>query len=156
MKKQLLEYEKTLKQMNQDIENLKQGKSIMSYLDTIEIQLTEVPQMYLLSVRKMVREGEYPQEYAKCYGKLFKVIRENKLTVTAPPMVLFHSEEFSPFGLDTEFAIPVKEYVTGTRNHTPGLCLKTVLHGTYSALPSVYAKQRRWAEMEGYDGNGPL
>ena len=60
MKKQLLEYEKTLEQMNQDIENLKQGKSIMSYLDTIEIQLTEVPQMYLLSVRKMVREGEYP------------------------------------------------------------------------------------------------
>ncbi len=75
MKKQLLEYEKTLEQMNQDIENLKQGKSIMSYLDTIEnTRLTEVPQMYLLSVRKMVREGEYPQEYAKCYGRLFKVI----------------------------------------------------------------------------------
>ena len=135
MEKQILEYKKTLEQMNQDIANLKQGRSIMSYLDTIEIQLAELPQMYLLSVRKML---------------------DDKLTAAAPPMVLFHSEEFTSLGLDTEFAIPVKEYATGTSDHNPGLCLKTVLHGSYSALPSVYAKQRKWAEKEGYEGNGAL
>ena len=156
MEKQILEYKKTLEQMNQDIATLKQGRSIMSYLDTIEIQLAELPQMYLLSVRKMVQENDFPEEYKKCYGKLFKKMLDDKLTAAAPPMVLFHSEEFTSLGLDTEFAIPVKEYATGTRDHNPGLCLKTVLHGSYSALPSVYAKQRKWAEKEGYEGNGAL
>ena len=65
MEKQILEYKKTLEQMNQDIATLKQGRSIMSYLDTIEIQLAELPQMYLLSVRKMVQENDFPEEYEK-------------------------------------------------------------------------------------------
>ena len=84
MEKQILEYQKTLEQMNQDIANLKQGRSIMSYLDTIEIQLAELPQMYLLSVRKMVQENDFPEEYEKCYGKLFKKMLEDKLTAAAP------------------------------------------------------------------------
>ena len=59
------------------------------------------------------------------------------LTIVAPPMALFHSDEFSPSGLDMEFAIPVKEYATGTRDFYPGLCLKTTLYGSYSELASV-------------------
>jgi len=74
----------------------------------------------------------------------------------SPPMVLFHSAEFSPFGLDTEFAIPVKEYVTGTRDFYPKLCLKTVLYGSYSNLSSIYTKQREWAEEEGYEPHNVL
>ena len=71
-------------------------------------------------------------------------------------MVLFHSDEYSPFGLDTEFAIPIKECVKGTRDFNPGLCLKTVLNGSYSDLPSVYAKQLEYAEKEGYIGKDAL
>lgn len=71
-------------------------------------------------------------------------------------MVLFHSDDFSPFGLDIEFAVPVKEYITGTRDFHPGLCLKTVVHGSYSGLSSVYTKQREWAEKEGYENNNAL
>ena len=73
--------------------------------------------------------------------------------MVGPPMVLFHSSEFTPDGLDTEFAIPVKEYATGTRDFNPGLCLKTVVQGAYSELTSVYAKQREWAEKEGFKCN---
>lgn len=154
--KQVQELEKTLEQLNNDISNLKQGKSIMSYLESIDVQLVEVSMMYLLSIRKMVQEHEFAEEYGNCYSKLFRKIADNKLTMAAPPMVLFHSAEFSPFGLDTEFAIPVKEYVTGTRDFYPGLCLKTVLYGSYSSLSSVYAKQREWAEKEGYECNNAL
>ena len=70
--------------------------------------------------------------------------------MSAPPMVLFHSAQFSPIGLDTEFAIPVKEYATGTRDFHPGLCLKTVVRGSYSNLPSVYTRQCEWAAQKGY------
>ncbi len=156
IEKQVQEFEKTLDQLNTDISNLKQGKSIMSYLESIDVQLIEVPMMYLLSIRKMVHKYDFAEEYGNCFSKLFRKIADDKLTMLAPPMVLFHSAEFSPLGLDTEFAIPVKEYVTGTRDFYPGLCLKTVLYGSYSDLSSVYTKQREWAEKEGYESNNAL
>ncbi len=156
IEKLVQESERTLNQLNNDISNLRQGKSIMSYLESIDVQLVEVPMMYILSIRKMVEEYEFAKEYENCFSKLFRKITDYKLTITAPPMVLFHSDEFSPFGLDTEFAIPVKEYAKGTSDFHPGLCLKTVMHGSYSNLSSVYTRQREWAEQEGYESSNAL
>lgn len=154
--KQIREFELTLNQMEKDLSNLKQGKSIMSYMESIDVELTQAPAMNLLFIRKMVQEQQLPREYSNCFGKLFRKIADEKLTLLAPPMVLFHSEEFTPNGLDIEFAIPVREYVKGTREFTPGLCLKTVVRGPYNGLSSVYTKQRKWAEKEGYQCSGAL
>lgn len=129
-------FEDTLHQIDSDMANLKKGKSILPYMDEIDTQLVEIPTMYLLSIRKNVLEQEFPEEYGICFGKLFRKMEEKRFTAAAPPMVLFHSDEYSPFGLDTEFAIPVKEYATGTRDFSPGLCLKTVVQGSYSQLSS--------------------
>lgn len=148
--KQVNELNMILEQLNNDILNLKQGKSIMSYMENFDVKLVEIPNMNILYIRKMVQQYEFPLEYANCFGELLKHIEDNKLTMTSPPMVLFHSDEYSPFGLDTEFAIPIKECVKGTRDFNPGLCLKTVLKGSYSDLSSVYAKQLEYAEKEGY------
>lgn len=149
-------FENTLEQIDSDILNLRKGKSIMSYMEEINIQLIEIPTMYLLSIRKNVLEHEFPKEYSLCFRKLYQQIEEKKLTAVASPMVLFHNDEYSPFGLDTEFAIPIKEYVTGTRNFCPGLCLKTIVHGAYSQLSSGYAKQIEWAKKEGYENSNAL
>ena len=154
--KKVQELNMTLEQLNNDILNLKQGKSIMSYMENLDVKLVEMPTMNILYIRKMVQEHEFVLEYTNCFSELLKKIEDNKLTMTSPPMVLFHSDEYSPFGLDTEFAIPVKEYVTGTRDFNPGLCLKTVLNGSYSDLSSVYAKQLEYAEKEGYIGKDAL
>ena len=148
--KQVNELNIILEELNNDILNLKQGKSIMSYMENFDVKLVEIPTMNILYIRKMVQQYEFPLEYANCFGELLKHIEDNKLTMTSPPMVLFHSDEYSPFGLDTEFAIPIKECVKGTRDFNPGLCLKTVLKGSYSDLSSVYAKQLEYAEKEGY------
>lgn len=150
IEKKVSEYQMTLKQLDQDILTLKQGKSMMSYLDDIDIQLVEVKKMTILSMRKMVQQQEFPQAYAQCFSQLLKRVNSENLTVVAPPMVLFHSEEMTPLGMDTEFAIPIQEYITGTRDFEPGLCLKTVLHGSYSQLPSIYTQQQKWIEKEGY------
>ena len=128
----------------------------MSYLDDIDVELVDVPKMYLLSIRKMVEANNFSDEYVLNFGKLFSKIQKENLTISNPPMVLFHSEEFSPFGLDTEFAIPVKEYATGTRDFKAGLCLKTVVKGSYSILSSVYARQTKWAEQNGYECTSTL
>ena len=149
-------FEDTMHQIDSDISNLRNGKSIMSYMESIDVRLVEIPMMYLLSIRKNVLEHEFSEEYGTCYGQLFRKKEEKKLTAAAPPMVLFHGDEYTPFGLDTEFAIPIKEYATGTRDFCPGLCLKTVVQGSYLQLSSVYAKQIEWAEREGYENSNAL
>lgn len=149
-------FEDTLHQIDSDLSNLRKWKSIMSYMENINVQLVEIPMMYLLSIRKNVLEHEFSEEYGICFGKLLRKMEEKKLTAAAPPMVLFHSDEYTPFGLDTEFAIPIKEYATGTRDFCPGLCLKTVVQGSYLQLSSVYAKQIEWAEREGYENSNAL
>lgn len=152
----LEEIKETLEQINHDLITLQNGKSIMSYLDHIKIELVEVPVIHLLSIRKMVRQDEFKEAYQSCFGMLLQHIATDKLTIASPPMVLFHSDEFTPLGLDTEFAIPILEQTLETKEFHPGLCLKTVLHGSYSGLSSVYTKQREFAEKEGYQNNGPL
>lgn len=151
IKKQLQVYEENLKQIKEDMNNIKDGKTIMSYLDKIDVQFIDVSPINILSIRKMILEDGFPQEYQKCFGALLERINKGNLKVSSPPMVLFHSDEFTPQGLDTEFAIPVKEKTMGTRLFDPGPCLKTVLYGSYSGLPSVYMKQREWAEQYGYE-----
>ena len=149
-------FEDTMHQIDSDISNLRNGKSIMSYMESIDVRLVEIPMMYLLSIRKNVLEHEFSEEYGTCFGQLFRKMEEKKLTAAAPPMLLFHGDEYTPFGLDTEFAIPIKEYATGTRDFCPGLCLKTVVQGSYLQLSSVYARQIEWAEREGYENSNAL
>ena len=156
IKKHLQECERSLNQLEHDISNIKCGKPIMSYLDDIDVELVDVPKMYLLSIRKMVEANNFSDEYVLNFGKLFSKIQKENLTISNPPMVLFHSDEYTPFGLDTEFAIPIKEYATGTRDFCPGLCLKTVVQGSYLQLSSVYARQIEWAEREGYENSNAL
>ena len=149
-------FEDIMHQIDSDISNLRNGKSIMSYMESIDVRLVEIPMMYLLSIRKNVLEHEFSEEYGTCFGQLFRKMEEKKLTAAAPPMVLVHGDEYTPFGLDTEFAIPIKEYATGTRDFCPGLCLKTVVQGSYLQLSSVYARQIEWAEREGYENSNAL
>lgn len=156
IEKKMHNFHHILTQLEDDIAMIQEGKSIMSYMGDIGVQLVDVPQMHLLSIRKNVRADDYPAAYSECYEKLFKRIAVDRLTMCGAPMVLFHSAEFSPSGLDTEFAIPIKEYVTGVRDFCPGLCLKTVVRGAYSELSSVYAKQIEWAEKEGYQCTNAL
>ena len=70
----------------------------MSYLNKIDVQLVELPVMYLVSIRKMVYKFEMEEQYAYCFNSILRKIQYDKLTATAPPMVLFHSDEFTPLG----------------------------------------------------------
>ena len=156
MEKQMRQFQNTLDQLGDDIDRLQEGKSMMTYMDEIDVGLADVPLMNLLSMRSLVRDYEFADAYGTYFGRLFRKIADQQLTMTAPPMVLFHSSAFTPEGMDTEFAVPVEECVKGTRDFQPGLCLKTVLHGSYRQLPSVYARQCQWAENHGYEGSDAL
>ena len=51
IEKQVHKYRQILTQLEDDISAIEQGKSIMSYLDEIDIQLVDVPKMNLLSIK---------------------------------------------------------------------------------------------------------
>lgn len=144
-------------QLQYDIDNLKSGKSIMSYMDNIDIKLVDFNKLNILFIRKNIHKNEMSLEYQKCFNKLLNKITTEKLSVLSKPMVLFHSKEFNEDGfLDIEFAIQVKEIITGTRDFEPNLCLRSTHKGSYSGLSSIYSKQLSYAERKGFIVTGPL
>lgn len=143
-------FEYTLKQMSNDILNLEKGIPIMSYLNNIDVQLVDTEPMNILFIRKMMTLDDYFAGYFKYFGMLYERIATEKLTVLGKAMTIYHGPEFNPDGNDTEFAIPIKETVTGTRVLSGGLCAKSVLKGSFYGLQSVYFKLIEWVEKEGY------
>ena len=148
-KKQELLRQKTLlnqrlRQLDGDIENLRQGCPLVNTGDEIVVELTEMPAMTLLSRRLKVRGGDFPQAYQQSFGTLLDKLQKQRLTMDGSPMTLFHDDEFSEEGLDTEFAIPVRETTEETRLFQP------VVSGPDADFPAVYARQIQWAEAEGY------
>ncbi len=141
----------TLKQMSTDIENLEKGIPIMSYLDKFDIQLVETQPMTILYMRQILSSDDFDLGYGKYFSRLYEKIAIENLTMLSMPMTFYHSTEFNPTGNDTEFAIPVKEVVKGTRDLPGCLCAKSVLKGAYPELTSVYANLMAWIENEGYE-----
>ncbi len=144
-------YEYTLTQLNQDILRADMGKSMMSWLDDIEVELSETQPMNILYIRQMMSSDDYALGYEKYFSWLYERIAVNKLTLLGTPMTIYHSPEYNPAGNDTEFAIPIEETVRETRYLHGSLCAKSVLKGPYAELTSVYAKLREWVDDEGYD-----
>ena len=149
------ELESILQQISSDIQNIKNGIPVMSYLETIEVQLVETTPMKILYLRKTMSIEECKAGYGECFCQLYEKMVTHKLTPLGAPMTIYHSPEYDPEGFDIEFAIPVKESIGETRAFAGRACVKTVLRGPYSELTSVYARQREWAENEGYNLAGP-
>lgn len=144
-------YTGILTQLNSDIENLERGNYFMSYLDQIEVELIQTEPMHLLSIREKINVKTYPDYLNKLQAKL----NELNLTPAGAPMAIFHDEEFNPEHYDVEIALPVKEAASGAREFPSCLCAHVTLKGSYSGLPSAYAKIREWVEKEGYTVSAP-
>jgi DNA-binding transcriptional MerR regulator/effector-binding domain-containing protein len=151
MQEKLNAFEYILKQMNNDISNLEKSVSIMSYLDSIDVQLVETRIMNILYIRRMMSSDDYAAGYGMYFDRLYRKIAAEKLTMLGTPMTIYHILEYDHESYDTEFAIPVAETVKGTRDLPGGLCARSVLKGSYSELTSVYARLREWIENEGYE-----
>ena len=128
LQEQILWMQQTLHELEADVATVQKEEMIMSYLDDIDIQLV----------------------FISFYEPLFEKIRKGRLTICKAPLSIYHSKEYQDEGFDMEFAIPVKERVTGTRDFSPGLCIRTVCRGSYHQIPSVYARHQEWMETEGY------
>ena len=59
------ELNNTLEQINNDISNLKQGKSIMSYMEVLDVKFVEVLSMNIIYIRKMVQYDSISKLFCK-------------------------------------------------------------------------------------------
>lgn len=144
MEEKLSSYQFILAQMEADIHNLERGISIMSYLDTITVQLAELPAKNILSVRQKINMDDY----GKLIGKVYEAIVREHYTPVGAPMSIYHDEEYTPTNYDVEVGVPVKE--GGTRIFEGGLHAMAALKGPYSGLSSVYAKIKEWMDENEY------
>lgn len=138
-------------QIDFDIQQMKTGKSIMSYLLDIDVRLVEYPQQNILYLRRKLTQEECLNGYSKFFCKLYQKIATEKLTVAGPAITIYHNPGCESFEFEIEFAVPIKEVVTGTRDFQNGLCVKSTLNGSYASITSIYARQQEWAESNGYD-----
>ncbi len=144
-------YDFTVKQINHDLLHIKKGVSIMSYLDDIPIKLVETKQQTILTRRQLLTGEDYKEGYHHFFQTLYEKIAKEQYTLLGKPMTIYHSAEYDPLGNDTEFAIPIKESVNGTRDFPGGLCAKSVLKGAYNELSAIYANLLEWVKKEGYE-----
>lgn len=123
-----------IRQIDFDIQQIKVGKSIMSYLLDIDVRLVEYPQQNILYLRRKLTHEECLNGYSQFFCKLYQKIATEKLTVMGPAITIYHNPSCDPFEFEIEFAVPIKEVVTGTRDFQNGLCVKSTLNGSYANI----------------------
>ena len=64
--------QQTLHELEADVATVQKEEMIMSYLDDIDIQLVEEPEMFLLSTRRMVNMEDCAKGFISFYEPLFE------------------------------------------------------------------------------------
>ena len=96
------------------------------------------PQQNILYLRRKLTHEECLNGYSQFFCKLYQKIATEKLTVMGPAITIYHNPSCDPFEFEIEFAVPIKEVVTGTRDFQNGLCVKSTLNGSYANITSIY------------------
>ncbi|MGI6154030.1 MAG: MerR family transcriptional regulator [Christensenellaceae bacterium] len=141
-----LKHQKTLlKKMKNDLAKLEKGIGMMSELKT-EVKIMETAPQTIASVRENIAI----KDFDKLFGKAMKLVNENRMAVTGPPLAIYHCPEFDPESSDVEIGVPVKEAGSGTRILNGGTCAMAIHMGGYSNLGETYSAIAEWIDKNGY------
>lgn len=134
------QYKNLEHQLALDILSLERGADIMSFIDDIQVTLTETAPQHILSSRQRMSV----EEYCKYIGQLFELAYSQNMIISGSPMSIYHDKEFNPADNDTEVALPIQKKHQYTRVLSGGLCATATCKGAYSSLPTVYARLTEW------------
>ena len=140
-----------ISEIDRDLDDVKNGKSLNSYLQEIKVKEVIFSNINILSKRVKVSYQDCLDGYNKFFSPLFNEIIKNKWTIKYAPMTIYHSDEYKIDGYDIEFAIALDKPNEKTKSFSPGMCLKSVLKGSYSNITSAYIKQKQFCEKYGYE-----
>jgi DNA-binding transcriptional MerR regulator len=126
-------------------------------LPALEVILKPLEPMYVLSIREIAAQ---PEDVGTLLGEACTAIIEAGIPITAPPLTLFHDQEFKPNDLDVEIAIPVTPGAANVAlssgraligGELPGTLAAAAIHtGSYDNFAETYSAIARWIEQNGY------
>ncbi|GKU27510.1 MerR family transcriptional regulator [Clostridium folliculivorans] len=138
-----------LKQMNNDIEVIRNGGKLISINEDIDIKLVDTESMRIVSVRRAIKESETGQ----LFNDLIPIIDQFKLKVYGSPITIYHDKEYDESRVvDMEIGVPVwngdNKY---TRILEGSLCIYTRYVGNYKELVNAIKALYVWKENKGYE-----
>lgn len=136
--------------IEQYIEELTQGGSIMKNIDTTNVTKVMSPKLNLVSVRENINIANFNELFAKAGG----LLAQSQQMPIGAPVTLYHSEEFTPENYDVEIGFPIAPDAVGNHVLEAAECAFYEFHGNYSNLGEAYAILTKWVETNGYKING--
>jgi DNA-binding transcriptional MerR regulator len=149
----LLRVEARLKQIEQE------GK-----MPAQDVVLKAIEAQHVLSIREVIAK---PSDVGTLLTEVFTAVMPKGIQSVAPPIAIFHDEEFKANDLDVEIVVPVLPSVTqaiGLANDRairvralPGLAQAAcVIHeGTFDDITNSYSTIAQWISSSGYRIAGP-
>lgn len=152
------------KQVEEEQARLKQIEQEGKVMPEQEVILKAVEAQHVLAIREVIPTPDY---VGTLLGESFMALGPRGIMPAAPPIAIFHDEEFKPADLDVEIALPV---APGVKDAVPldggrQLVAKTlpaidtaasIIHkGSYDNLTDTYNAIARWIEANGCRIAGP-
>ena len=147
---QISDQQRTLLQMEQDIEKIERCENIMqsNYL----IKTVEFEPKNIYSVRQKMSL----KDFEEAFGRLFAGLGKSRLRPAGPCLSVYHDEEFNHECTDIEVGVVVQEKSgENIRRLDPGLCSFATHIGPYDDFTPCYTALAEWIEREGYTISGP-
>lgn len=150
--------------LNRVAARLKQIEQEGKVMPEQEVILKAVEAQHVLAIREVIPTPDY---VGTLLGESFMALGPRGIMPAAPPIAIFHDEEFKPADLDVEIALPV---APGVKDAVPldggrQLVAKTlpaidtaasIIHkGSYDNLTDTYNAIARWIEANGCRIAGP-
>jgi DNA-binding transcriptional MerR regulator len=156
---QVIETEQTrLERIAARLRQIEQEGNMTEY----DIRLKEVDSLLVASVRENITLEDVPK-YERLYERLTTYLRHQKVQVSLPGILLWHSRfESHDDGVyaDVEAALPLEAPLAGNeqvsiRMLPGGLMASTVHTGTVLSIYQAFVALYRWCENNGYRLVGP-
>lgn len=153
IKKEINRQKNLLKQMEEDINTIKNGDKLISSNINIEIKLINTKPIRILSLRRKVKEADM----GEFFYELVPLIEQFNLRVHGSPITIYHDKEYDENSfVDMEIGLPVangdNKFI---RTLDGGLCVFTSYKGGYDELPTVIKALYSWKEKENYEITAP-
>ena len=149
IKREIDRQKKLLKQMEDDINIIKNGDKFISSDVNIEIKLVDTKPIRILSIRRKIKEADI----GELFSELIPLIEEFDLKVYGSPITIYHDKEYDENRyVDMEIGVPVSNGDNKfIRTLDVGSCIFTKHIGDYDGLYDVIKALYKWKEKENYE-----
>ncbi len=131
-----------------DIEIIKEGGNITSIEHSIEINLVEMEEVKIFSLREYFAF----EDFEKYFSKLYRLAYESNISIAGPCLSIIHNKEYDPENSDIEVGIITSSDGEGVRVLEKGPHVRATYIGPYESegFKYAYIKLLEWIDKNNY------